>query len=150
MIELSGATGDQETLIRSVFTRLFYQDNLTSATSSEPVSLFGGDAIPSLTTELTSGNQSDGHNPILVLSEKIEIIESIKAKYYTSTLLGCITNKNTANKHLSDFVEAIKVAPAKVNQKYLLVDGGKFYGEINEDGQYHGYGIYVSERGNLY
>jgi hypothetical protein len=30
-----------------------------------------------------------------------------------------MANKNTANKHLSDFVEKIKVAPANVNQKYF-------------------------------
>jgi hypothetical protein len=50
------------------------EDNYTFAAQSEPVSLFGGDEISLLTTELTSGNQSDGHNPILVLSEQIEVI----------------------------------------------------------------------------
>jgi hypothetical protein len=34
----------------------------------------GGDQISSLTTELTSGNQFDGHNRILELSEQIEVI----------------------------------------------------------------------------
>ncbi len=40
-----------------------------------------GDKISSLTTELTSGIQSDRYNPILELSEQIEVIESVKEKY---------------------------------------------------------------------
>ncbi len=75
-----GAKLDQADLIFMFFERLWSQDNLTSATSSEPVSLFGGDEISSLTTKLTSGNQSDEHNPILVLSEQLKTIESVKAK----------------------------------------------------------------------
>jgi hypothetical protein len=40
----------------------------------------GGDQISSLTTKLTSGNQSDEHNPTLVLSDQIEPIENVNAK----------------------------------------------------------------------
>jgi hypothetical protein len=43
MVEHFGATGVLKTFIFMFFGRLSTQDNLTSATSSEPVSLFGGD-----------------------------------------------------------------------------------------------------------
>ncbi len=72
---------DKEALINFFFLRLRSQDNLTSATSSDPVSLIRGDDISSLTSKFSSGNQSDGHYPILDLSEQIEAIESVKVKY---------------------------------------------------------------------
>ncbi len=66
MIEHFGATG-QKALISRFLGRLLIIDNLTSATSSKPVGLNGGDKIPSLTTESTSEIQSDRHNPIFEL-----------------------------------------------------------------------------------
>ncbi len=55
MSDYFSATDDRRDLIRLFFGRLFSQDNLTSATSSEPVSLLGGDKISLITTELNSG-----------------------------------------------------------------------------------------------
>ncbi len=51
---------------------------------------------------------------------------------------------------MSDFVEAIKVVPAKVNKNFFSADGSIYYGEINENGEPHGYGLIVSETGDFY
>ncbi len=39
---------------------------------------------------------------------------------------------------------------AKVNQKYLWADGGKYYGEMNENGVAHGYGLRLSTKDDFY
>jgi hypothetical protein len=87
-----------------------------------------GDEISPLTTVLTSVNESDGQKSILELSEQMKVSGSFKSKHLTSTFFsGDLAYKNTA-KNLSDFVEAIKVAPAKDNKKFLTPKGNKYYG----------------------